>query len=122
MRRRWAATWFAVALSAGACGEKLDAVQTGEDLGITGPVTYDAHIAPLLARCTGCHGADGATAGVRLDSFANARANADLADEMIQSGQMPPSGGLAQRDRDLFSRWIVDGLLETAPAAAEVTP
>ena len=114
---RWKLATALLVVAAAGCGDKLDAVQVDAPLVVDGPVTYVDHIAPLLQQCQACHGAVTPRAGVRLDSFENARSNADRADETIQSGRMPPSGGLRQSERDLFSQWIVDGLRETRPAA-----
>ena len=116
MRRSVAACLALGVLFAAGCGDKIDAIQTLGVFDFERPVTYQAHVAPLMTRCLSCHGPGKAMKGVRLDSLASVRANADLADEAMQSGRMPPTGGLPQRDRELFSAWIVDGMLDQAPA------
>lgn len=76
-------------------------------------VTYTNDIKDLLdTNCIGCHGGDHPTAGIKLDTYTSAKANANAANEKIQSGQMPPGGPLSAEEKALFQNWLDDGLLE----------
>ena len=125
---------FPVLLSAcddsGVDGGRDSGVDSGRDSGgdggrdgdVAGGVTYCAQIQSLLDRsCTGCHSSglsgtarNGAPAGVDFDSYGAAVANAARAEVRIGAGTMPPGGGLASADRDLFAEWVARGLLECA--------
>lgn len=64
-------------------------------------ITYEDHISKLLLvhNCLSCHG----------DLFpdeASLIAIAELANEEIQLGLMPPSGDLSATDKLIFSRWV----------------
>lgn len=79
-------------------------------------VTYDNDIAPLIAnRCFRCHNdpvANGAPRGTSWVNFAIVSENAASINTRIANGTMPPSGGLAQAEKDLVAQWITDGMPE----------
>ncbi|MEZ5357227.1 MAG: hypothetical protein R3F48_00260 [Candidatus Zixiibacteriota bacterium] len=83
-------------------------------------VTYTADIKAVLdSRCISCHSSsltgldrNGAPVGVNFNTYSAAVANASAANVRIQSGTMPPTGGLPQGERSLFQEWINDGLIE----------
>ena len=74
------------------------------------PVTYAIQIEPLLrARCTACHsGADPAQAIV-LDNYDDAKANAGVANRVIQGESMPPDAPLSAADKQFFQSWVDQG-------------
>lgn len=73
-------------------------------------VTYTSDIQPLLAtNCVGCHNDGFSAGGIRLDTYAQASANANAANGEIQSGGMPPGGPLSAEDKALFQQWLDDG-------------
>jgi hypothetical protein len=82
---------------------------------------YAAHIRPFLDRhCIGCHGADSAKAGLRLDSLAPEFSSADKGRlwlkvlERLEAGDMPPKKRRqpSQDRRKQVASWINDRLLE----------
>lgn len=79
-------------------------------------VTYEKDIAPLIAnRCFRCHNdpvANGAPRGTSWINFAIVSERAASINTRIANGTMPPSGGLAQAERDLVAQWITDGMPE----------
>ena len=105
--------WLGASLLMIACGDKQDAIQLGDGAPtLTGPATYTEHIEPILSSCLPCHGGSTPQKGILLETYAQAKENAAIADRLIQEGRMPPGGGLTQPERDLFETWIDDGLLE----------
>ena len=82
--------------------------------------TYTDPIKSLLdARCAGCHATtqagsarQGAPAPINLDTYEDAKQNAERANQRIQAGNMPPSGALAAADRQSFQAWVDQGLKE----------
>ena len=102
---------YFVILSHGGADLQLDGITVITDDGI--PVTYDAHIAPLLDgstgenSCTGCHG------GISppLETFEQVRDNAEavLASVVAESDFMPPAKRWSQSSIDLFESWINGG-------------
>jgi len=75
-------------------------------------VTYEANIAPLMEiNCLGCHSSDG---GQRpfMDEFTRLKGNADNALCEIETGAMPPGGGLENVDIQIFRRWLALGTPE----------
>jgi uncharacterized membrane protein len=118
-----------VALQALGCGEKLDpkpakgSEPPGGDGGVdtVAEVVYSSNVAtikPLLdTYCAGCHSSalsgtdrNGAPAGIDFDTYEGAVANAEEGNDEIQSGGMPPSGGLSDEDKRLFQLWLDTGL------------
>lgn len=79
-------------------------------------VTYDKDVAPLIAsRCFRCHNdptANGAPRSTTWVNFSIVSANAAGINARVANGTMPPSGGLAQAERDIIAQWIADGMLE----------
>lgn len=78
-------------------------------------VTYDADVAPLIAsRCFRCHNdptANGAPSRSTWINFDIVSANAARINARVANGSMPPSGGLAQAERDVIAQWIAGGML-----------
>jgi len=73
-------------------------------------VTYTNDIKPLLdLKCVGCHGSSGAAAGVQLQDYTHAKANASLSLAAIKNNSMPPGGPLTQAQKDLFQAWVDAG-------------
>ena len=79
-------------------------------------ITYDKDVAPLIAsRCFRCHNdptAFGAPPSATWVNFSIVSANAAGINARVANGTMPPSGGLAQAERDIIAQWIADGMLE----------
>ncbi len=78
-------------------------------------ITYDANVAPLIAsRCFQCHNdptANGAPSRSTWVNFDIVSANAARINARVANGSMPPSGGLAQAERDVIAQWIAGGML-----------
>ena len=113
----------AVILAAAGCEDKLDPVQPPTDSGDNGQgdvVSYSVHIRPILElRCTPCHSSsrqglerNGAPPGINFDTFSAARAASPKANPRIQSGTMPPGGGIPKEERLLFQSWVDQGTPE----------
>jgi hypothetical protein len=87
-----------------------DSREAGADTGATGSVTYNGNIKALLqTNCISCHSSGNPSAGIALDSYTNAKNNATLANSMIQSGAMPPTGALSAANKALFQSWVNAG-------------
>jgi mono/diheme cytochrome c family protein len=85
------------------------AVSTAMSSATTGTqVTYINDIKALLdTNCIVCHKASNASGGVKLDTYADAKANGATANSEIQSGEMPQGGDpLSTADKALFQAWI----------------
>jgi len=105
-----------------ACGDKQNPGLLQSPASGTDPVsvTYADPIKALLdERCIGCHattragsGRQGAPARINFDSYEDARQSAELANQRIQAGSMPPAGALAAADRQSFQAWVDQGLKE----------
>lgn len=63
----------------------------------------------LKDNCVSCHGSSNASAGVRLNTYANVKTNLTAAGNAISKGIMPPSGGLSTDLRTLFKTWVDQG-------------
>jgi hypothetical protein len=106
-----------------ACGDKQDPVHVFDGDG-SEVVTYSSDIKPLLENnCLRCHsvsvsGSDrnGAPVDINFDTYDDIYSHADIANQRIQSGTMPPTGSLSDQEKALFQQWIADGKLENAPA------
>jgi Carboxypeptidase regulatory-like domain len=73
-------------------------------------ITYTNTIKDFLdTECVSCHGG---TAGIFLNTYANATANGAAANSEIQGGSMPPGGGLTLQEQADFQAWIDGGMLE----------
>ena len=83
----------------------------------TGPITYEAHISPVISsRCISCHGGSDPQGGLLLENYNQVRNSAengtliqrinDPADPMPTTGLMPAS------TRALFDEWVNNGYLE----------
>ncbi len=75
------------------------------------PVTYRGQVKAILdANCAGCHGGKSPSAGIRLDTYAGASANADRALAAVQAGRMPLGGSpLPAADVQMLQDWIAGG-------------
>ena len=118
--RNAAITALALALLATACGDKLDPDQPPTcDPAL--PVSYAQEVGPVLeSYCTRCHSSSaanrrGAPEGVDFDTYAAAAAAAEMANQRVQAGTMPPSGASPRPDaraRCLLQAWVDQGLPE----------
>ncbi|MFN7932230.1 MAG: DUF1549 domain-containing protein [Bryobacteraceae bacterium] len=84
---------------------------------------YTRDVAPLLKKCTGCHGPAVQTSGLRLDNSADALrggysgaairpgdAAGSKVIQLVESGKMPPAGAkLTRAEIDVLKAWIADG-------------
>ncbi|MBI5507902.1 MAG: hypothetical protein HY903_04005 [Deltaproteobacteria bacterium] len=100
------------------CGEKQDPAPSPGECDVTNAVSYAGDIRPLFeSYCLPCHSAtaadrQGAPAGLNFDTYAEASANAALANSVIQPGLMPPDFlGRAPTDgeRCRFQAWVDAG-------------
>ncbi len=100
----------------------------------TVPISFSSQIQPIFNNsCTGCHGSNGGldlAAGSSFGNLVNVQsqgyaglrvASGDPAASVLWNkientgtygGQMPPSGGLSESDRDLIQIWITEGALD----------
>ncbi len=100
------------------CGTKKDPVIEAPENGLQETVTYIQHIGPLLGTsCTMCHASDlqgadrnGAPTGIDIETYSGVVEWVERCNARIQAGSMPPVGGLASTDRELFQTWIDQGL------------
>lgn len=91
-----------------------------EDSEVTGPVTYEQHIKPIInANCLSCHGAGGVSSFRPLGTYTelkDAVQNTDLLDRIQRQngepGQMPQTGRMPQDRIDLILQWNSEGLME----------
>ncbi|MBI5375097.1 MAG: c-type cytochrome [Candidatus Schekmanbacteria bacterium] len=78
-----------------------------------GPVanpTYDADIKSILSSyCISCHKGASPSAGVKLDTYADAVANASAMKTAVDAGTMPPSGSLAADLVTTIDNWVNNG-------------
>jgi hypothetical protein len=69
-------------------------------------VTYEANIAPFMEiNCLGCHSSAGGQRPL-MDEFSRLKGNADNALCEIETGAMPPGGGVENVDIQIFRRWL----------------
>jgi uncharacterized membrane protein len=73
--------------------------------------SYSKTIAPMMtASCalSGCHAGSSPSLGIGLDTYANVKANAAVADSAIQAGAMPIGAGVAltAADKKNFQDWF----------------
>jgi mono/diheme cytochrome c family protein len=74
----------------------------------------------FVPHCIICHGSSG---GVNLESYASAfAAMSRINNEVVVEGSMPPSGALADSDRQLVASWINAGGSEVDIEIPEPTP
>lgn len=72
--------------------------------------TYTNDISAILsANCTSCHNSSYAAKGVRLDTYSDAVANASAMKTAVDSGIMPPGGGLSASDVATIDDWVANG-------------
>jgi len=101
------------------CGTKMDPVIEAPENGLQGTATYIQHVGPLMGtNCTMCHASDlqgadrnGAPTGTDLETYSGVVEWVERSNARIQAGSMPPFGGLASTDRELFQTWIDQGLI-----------
>jgi mono/diheme cytochrome c family protein len=76
------------------------------------PVTYKGRVKAILdASCSACHGGKTPSAGIRLDTYAGASANAARALAAVQAGRMPLGGTpLPAADIQAIQDWISGGM------------
>lgn len=107
-----------IALVALNCGEKVNPVRI---VPVTETrITYTNDIKPILDNnCIRCHSSEkqgaernGAPPDVNLDKYETVVDVAERANAKIQSGTMPPTGGLPEEERNLFQQWLDQGLEE----------
>ena len=83
------------------------------DGGGGGPVanpTYDTDIKPILSSyCVSCHKGSSASAGIKLNTYADAVANASAMKTTVDAGTMPPSGALSADLVTTIDNWVNNG-------------
>ena len=83
----------------------------------TGPITYEAHISPVISsRCISCHGGSDPQGGLLLQTFNQVR-NSTENGTLIQrindpADPMPTTGLMPASTRALFDEWVNNGYLE----------
>jgi mono/diheme cytochrome c family protein len=116
---------FCLALVFGCDGDKNDPVFVSDaDVGM---VNFIADVQPIVqTNCLGCHsfsisGGDrnGAPVAINFDTYENVVSNADRANARIQSGTMPPGGGIPETDRAILSEWVISGMSRESDSTGE---
>jgi len=102
------------------CGDKADPVTPLPPDGGNGLVTYTMNVKAILDQhCILCHSTansgvqrNGAPLEVNFNTYQVAVDHAEHANERIQAGTMPPTGGIPADQRAIFARWLQDGTPE----------
>jgi protocatechuate 3,4-dioxygenase beta subunit len=81
---------------------------------LTGTVTWDNYIASSVsARCTTCHSPNGNPAvDPPLRNYTETKAKGASSNIKVQNGTMPPGNPLSSQAKELWAKWITDGMLE----------
>lgn len=78
-------------------------------------VTYETCVKSIMDNnCKGCHSASNASGGIKLDTYANTKANYNLSMTAINNGTMPPpsSPDLSAENITILTNWGAQGLKE----------
>lgn len=78
-------------------------------------VTYETCVKSIMENnCKGCHNASNASGGIKLDTYANTKANYNLSMTAINNGSMPPpsSPDLTAENITILTNWGAQGLKE----------
>jgi uncharacterized membrane protein len=110
-------TGISLCIGSFACGEKLDTYSGEYDPLL---ITYWDDMKPLLdTNCVPCHASDlaaehrnGAPPNVNFDTYEAASASALKAVSAIQKDTMPPDSVLSDEEKELFRKWVNDGMPE----------
>ena len=102
--------FFSVSILFYSCSTSTD----GDEGEIDDTITFTEHVRPLvLEKCQPCHIDGGSQPNWSV--YATAKASAADIVSRTASGSMPrngANGGLTQTQKDIFSKWVADGLLE----------
>jgi mono/diheme cytochrome c family protein len=72
----------------------------------TANVGYTKSVQPIMnTSCVGCHGANGASGGIKLDNYENVKSNINLAISAVKAGTMPPGGKLSDCKIAILVKW-----------------
>ncbi len=83
----------------------------GGGTGGTQTPTWSGQIQGIFSsNCAGCHQGTSAPKGVKLNTYANVKANASRSLTSIRNGSMPPAGPMAKADIDAIAAWIAGGM------------
>jgi uncharacterized membrane protein len=107
-RRAW---WLAALAAAGAVALAV-ALRPADDAPAAAPAIGDDAAASILAeRCSSCHSGASPPAGVRLESVADARAQAERVERMVASRAMPPGNvtEMTDEEREALLAWLDGG-------------
>jgi mono/diheme cytochrome c family protein len=89
----------------------------GSSTTTTASVGYIEHVKPIFDRaCVRCHTTGGSRAQSPLENYNNARTYGDLAQQLIDSGRMPPPADpkLSEQDKKIVKDWVAAGKPERA--------
>jgi len=78
----------------------------------TTTITYTTYVADVMRQhCTGCHGGNSPSKGLRLETYAEVRASAESGKwyRSMANGSMPPSGKLDDCTLAKLKKWIDSG-------------
>lgn len=78
-------------------------------------VTYKTCVKSIMENnCKGCHSASNASGGIKLDTYANTKANYNISMTAINNGTMPPpsSPNLTAESITILTNWGAQGLKE----------
>lgn len=103
----------------GSC-ESVTYEELTENEVITGMVTYNSHIKPIIeANCLACHSPGGVSSFRPLGTYTQLKEavlTTNLLDRIQRQngepGQMPQTGRMPQANINLILQWSEDGLLE----------
>ena len=60
--------------------------------------------------CTSCHGGSNPSGGLSFTTYNNVKAYGKSMNSAIQSNAMPPGGGMASADKQMFQNWVNEGM------------
>ena len=93
------------------CYSNKEDLLYGDDVCDTTEVSFDNHIAPIIAnRCafSGCH-VQGGASPVMLENYAQIKASVDngsFVEQVLETREMPPDGPLTDCQIEFIRTWI----------------
>jgi uncharacterized membrane protein len=95
--------------SSSSSGSTSGDTTSDDDDGTTCPSYVDTVAAIFVKNCTSCHAPGGKKAEIPLTTYEEVAAYAAKIQAAVNSGRMPPTGGLAASDKSSILSWISCG-------------